>query len=108
MSDEPARERMVVAALDLYRRNGMNGTGFTEILHAAGAARGAIYHHFPAGKEELTVAVIERNGVQVESMIHDAASRARSPQDAIRRLLDGYAEVLDLTDGTFGCPIAPS
>ena len=38
------------------RRNGLAGTSFTEVLADSGAARGAIYHHFPGGKSELVEA----------------------------------------------------
>jgi TetR/AcrR family transcriptional repressor of lmrAB and yxaGH operons len=46
------RERMVAAATQLFARRGYDATGFRDIVHQAGAARGAIYHHFPEGKTQ--------------------------------------------------------
>jgi TetR/AcrR family transcriptional regulator, lmrAB and yxaGH operons repressor len=101
------RERMIRAALELYRERGMLGTGFSDVLESAGAARGAIYHHFPGGKEELAAAVIVANGRDLREFL-GYLLRSRSPGDAIRRFVTWYVERLDQTNMAFGCPIAPT
>ena len=59
------RSRMVDAAVIALRRHGVAGMSFTEILEASGAARGAIYHHFPGGKTELVAEAAAGNGREV-------------------------------------------
>lgn len=101
------RERMIRAAVDLYREHGMRGTGFTDVLDAAGAARGAIYHHFPGGKDELAVEVVTTSGHELLQFVARLLEQ-RSPGDAILRLSTWFAEQLERTDMAFGCPIAPA
>jgi TetR/AcrR family transcriptional repressor of lmrAB and yxaGH operons len=101
------RERMVRAALELFRKQGLHGTGFTDVLEATGASRGVIYHHFPGGKEELAAAVIETNGQDLHALFEELLSD-QSPGDAFRRFIGWYVKQLDKTALTFGCPIAPT
>ena len=53
------RERILRAALHLFRKRGYHGVGITEILEVAQAPKGSMYHHFPGGKESVGVAVIQ-------------------------------------------------
>ena len=50
---------------------------FTEVLRESGAARGAIYHHFPGGKSQLVAEAAARNGQDVRD--HLAALPAGNP-----------------------------
>lgn len=63
------RERMVGAAVVALQRRGMAGMSFTEILTTSGAARGAIYHHFPGGKSQLVAEAAARNGADVRAQL---------------------------------------
>jgi TetR/AcrR family transcriptional regulator, lmrAB and yxaGH operons repressor len=53
------RERILMAALKLFRQRGYHATGLAEILALAESPKGSLYHHFPGGKEEIAVAVVE-------------------------------------------------
>ncbi len=59
------KQRMVEAAASSLRRRGLVATSFTDVLTASGAARGAIYHHFPGGKDELAVDAVTWTGRRV-------------------------------------------
>ncbi|MFE3410530.1 TetR/AcrR family transcriptional regulator [Streptomyces mirabilis] len=62
------RERMVLGAIHLLARRGLNGTSFADVLELTGASRGSVYHHFPGGKDELISAAVDRcgaNGVKI-------------------------------------------
>ena len=98
------RERMVLAAAGLFRERGYDGTGFREVVKAAGTTPGVIYHHFPGGKSELGVAVSLAVGEWVAAGI-EAACAAMAPRDAV-------SGVLDIVEGNLlrgslrpGCPI---
>ena len=53
------RTRLLRAAQRLFRKRGYHGTGINEILQLANAPKGSLYHHFPGGKEEIAVHVID-------------------------------------------------
>jgi AcrR family transcriptional regulator len=50
--DVGARERVLTAAVDLFARQGYDGTSVSQVITAAGVAKGGFYHHF-ASKEAL-------------------------------------------------------
>lgn len=79
------RDRMVDAAVDALRRHGVAGMSFTEILDASGAARGAIYHHFPGGKSELVAEAAQRNGADVR--VRFAGLTGRTPSAVVAEFL---------------------
>lgn len=60
------RQRMVEAAARLLQQGGTSAASFTDVLSASGAARGAIYHHFPNGKTELTREAVAWTGRRVQ------------------------------------------
>jgi TetR/AcrR family transcriptional regulator, lmrAB and yxaGH operons repressor len=53
------RSRILQAAQRLFRKRGYHATGLNDILELAQAPKGSMYHHFPGGKEEIGVCVIE-------------------------------------------------
>jgi AcrR family transcriptional regulator len=53
------RERIVDASSELFRRQGFTGTGVKQIVAAASAPFGSLYHHFPGGKSELLHAALD-------------------------------------------------
>jgi AcrR family transcriptional regulator len=60
---------MLDTAIELFRQNGYNGTGFRQVVAESGAPRGSIYHHFPGGKTQLGVEAVEQAGRFIESLI---------------------------------------
>jgi TetR/AcrR family transcriptional repressor of lmrAB and yxaGH operons len=63
------RNRMLEAAVKALRQHGVAGMSFTEVLAASGAARGAIYHHFPGGKTQLVAEAAALNGREVRARL---------------------------------------
>jgi AcrR family transcriptional regulator len=61
---------------------------FTEVLERSGAARGAIYHHFPGGKNQLVAEATVRNGQEAR------ISLSQLPTESPRGLVEaGLREV---------------
>lgn len=54
-----ARERILRAAMELFRKHGFNNTSLAKILQKAEITKGGFYFHFKS-KEELGFAVLER------------------------------------------------
>ena len=43
----PTKDRLIRAAADLFRTRGYHGVGVADVLAAAHAPKGSLYHHFP-------------------------------------------------------------
>jgi TetR/AcrR family transcriptional regulator, lmrAB and yxaGH operons repressor len=108
MARSDTKARMVEAAKESFRLRGVTATGFSEILERSGAARGAIYHHFPSGKAELTQAVIASTAADVSGLIRALFEQAESPLEAVDAMLDLCIAAADERDGDLGCPITPA
>ena len=63
------RERIVDVSADLMRRQGYAATGVKQIVTAAQAPFGSLYHHFPGGKEQLGAEAIRASGALYEQLI---------------------------------------
>lgn len=73
--DATTRARLIEAALLLFRRHGYHGIGVSEILALSGISKGSLYHHFPDGKQELGVEVVQH----ITERILEMFARSRSP-----------------------------
>lgn len=77
------RDRLLVAARDLFGANGYDATSVEAILEAAGVARGGLYHHF-ASKEALFDAVLDRVIAELAASVGRSARTAKDPAEALR------------------------
>lgn len=100
------RERIVETSAELFRRQGYNATGVKQIVTAARAPFGSIYHHFPGGKEQLGAEAIRRSGALYELLIPAVFDPAPDLPAAVRAFFAGAAEHLVQTDYEDACPIA--
>ena len=80
---DATKQRIKNAALTLFVKNGVDGTGVREIAKAAGITEGAIYRHFK-GKDELVWALFADN--------YEAYAQKL---DTLQREHTGTAEKLD-------------
>ncbi len=100
------RERIIDASAELLRRQGYAGTGVKQIVAAAKAPFGSIYHHFPGGKEELGAAAIRRSGALYELLIPAVFDPAPDLVSAVRLFFEGAAAHLEDSEYEDACPIA--
>jgi AcrR family transcriptional regulator len=100
------RERILDVTADLFRQFGFTGTGMKQIVTAANAPFGSLYHYFPGGKEELGVEVIHRSGDMYFALFEAIFNGAADPVSGVREFFAGAAEVLRETDYADACPIA--
>ena len=83
---EQTRERILDAALDLFRTQGYAETTMRQIADAAGVAVGNAYYYF-ASKDQLILAFYERNHADHLRFLGDALDRTRDFQDRLRLVL---------------------
>ncbi|MBN9672119.1 TetR/AcrR family transcriptional regulator [Roseibium aggregatum] len=98
-----ARERLLLAASDLFCRHGINATGVDAVVTAAGTAKTTLYKAF-GSKEGLVEAVLEREGELWRQWFVDEVDAI--PGDASNKLVDLF-DVLKrwfCEENFFGCP----
>ncbi|MEM7216001.1 MAG: TetR/AcrR family transcriptional regulator, partial [Pseudomonadota bacterium] len=100
-----AREKMIRTAGELFRARGYHGVGLSEILAESGAPKGSFYYHFPNGKHELALAVIDSGGRFVSKLIDKAFEDVDSVKDGVGRLVDMIASAFEHSGFEQGCPV---
>src|SRR5579884_1132139 len=89
---EATTKALLGAARELFAERGYAAVGTEEIVQRAGVTRGALYHHFRGGKEELFRAVL----VQVSAeTVRRVAQAAGSTEDPWEELVRGSEAFLD-------------
>lgn len=97
------RQRIVGAAARLLAAHGVDGVSLADVLAAAEAPRGSLYHHFPGGKDQLVGEAITLVGSR--SLEHMAGLDGRTPEDVTRHFLAGWRHLLAATDFRVGCAV---
>ena len=100
------RERIVQHSAELFRLQGYNATGVKQIVEAAQAPFGSLYHFFPGGKEQLGAESIRVSGALYEELIPAVLDPAPDPVTGVRDFFAGAAAHLRETDYADACPIA--
>jgi AcrR family transcriptional regulator len=100
------RQRIVDASAELFRLQGYNATGVKQIVEAAQAPFGSVYHHFPGGKEQIGAEAIRVSGKLYEELIPAVFDVAPDLASGVRMFFAGAAQHLVETDYADACPIA--
>jgi AcrR family transcriptional regulator len=102
----PTRERILEQSAELFRLQGYNATGVKQIVEAAQAPFGSLYHFFPGGKEQLGAEAIRVSGALYEELIPAVLDPAPDPITGVRNFFAGAAAHLEETEYADACPIA--
>ncbi len=100
------RERIISASAELFRRQGYTGTGIKQIVAAARAPFGSIYHHFPGGKEQIGAETIRVSGAFYGLLIDAVIDPAPDLLTGVGDFFAGAAAHLRESDYADACPIA--
>jgi AcrR family transcriptional regulator len=89
---------LVGAARELFAQQGYAGVGTEEIVQRAGVTRGALYHHFPRGKEQLFQAVLVQVSAETAQAIAQKAAAADDPWDELVIGIDAFLDACTTPD----------
>jgi TetR/AcrR family transcriptional regulator, transcriptional repressor for nem operon len=105
VDDEPTRDRLIGAALQLFGEKGYQSTSVADVQREADCHSGSFYHFFPT-KQDLLLAVLDRyrRGI-VPMLIEPAWKNIKDPIERIFSLLGRYRMLLTTSGCTYGCPI---
>lgn len=99
--DAPARERLIRAASDLFRRYGLAAVGVEAIVAEAGAAKATLYKAF-GSREGLVEAVLERRAAQWRAWFFAELGKAGAdPRARLARIFPALRLWLDSGDADF-------
>jgi AcrR family transcriptional regulator len=98
------RIKMIDATVEALQRRGVAGMSFTDVLQTSGAARGAIYHHFPGGKTQIVTEAAARNGRDVRARL--AALPADRAAAVVEAFLGAVRPVIAESAAGGGCAVA--
>ncbi len=105
MSEETTRDRLVTSAALLFRQKGYEGVGVAEILAAAGAPKGSLYHHFPNGKADLARAAAKWTSGQMLRIMDEAFDGKTAWKDGVAHYAAKLAKLFDILDHIGSCPL---
>jgi AcrR family transcriptional regulator len=88
-----ARERILVAAYELFSRRGIRAVGIDAIITRSGVARQTLYRHF-GSKQELVLAFLERReGLWTRSWLQASVEeRTSDPRERLLAIFDVFDE----------------
>jgi len=99
------RNRLIVTAMKLFWEKGYGSTSVADLLQAAGANSGSLYHFFP-GKQDLLLAVLEAYRRGIDGMLLAPAWKGfDDPIARVFALLARYREGIVQTECVYACPI---
>lgn len=101
-----SRDRLIAAMSDFLQRRGLHGVGVSEILAAAEAPKGVLYHHFPGGKTELAVAAIHTAAARIKTDLAALAAAAPTPAALLSAWFRNAEKRLEKSGFERGCPLA--
>ena len=99
------RQRIILAAVELFYAHGYAATGMADILRKAKANSGSFYFFFKS-KEDLLHAVLDWYLENLDPiLIRPLYERSNDPMERIFLLLDDYRQKILITNFEFSCPI---
>jgi TetR/AcrR family transcriptional regulator, transcriptional repressor for nem operon len=98
------RQRIIKAAAAAFRKNGIAGTGLSDLMAAAGLTHGGFYRHFDS-KDQI---VAQACTAAVDSLVEQlaAATFGKSPQRGLKTIVENYLSAAHRDEPADGCPLA--
>ncbi|KYG30264.1 TetR/AcrR family transcriptional regulator [Bacillus gaemokensis] len=90
---------IIDTATNLFQQKGYKSVGLNEILKACNVTKGALYHHFPNGKEELLITCLQILNEAITTDIEAIFKEHLSTKEATQSLIDTLIHILE-SDGT--------
>jgi TetR/AcrR family transcriptional repressor of nem operon len=98
------RKRILAFAAREFRQHGIDETGLSDLMSAAGLTQGGFYRHF-ATKAHLVTESIELGIDEVARSFEDAVQRSKG-RSAIKAVVCGYLTCDHRDDAGAGCVLA--
>ncbi|MET4430027.1 TetR/AcrR family transcriptional regulator [Mycolicibacterium sp. 624] len=100
------REAILTATAELMRHRGYGAVGMKDVVAAAGAPIGSLYHHFPGGKLQIAREALVDAGVAYGLLIPTLVDPHDDLGEAIDAVFVQAAEDMSTTGYANMCPVA--
>ena len=100
---EALRQRIVIAADQLFYHQGYENTSFSDIADAVGISRGNFYYHFKT-KDEILDAVIDSRVKDIQKMLDVWSDTYPDPEQRLLQFIDMQIKNQDNIKN-HGCPV---
>ncbi|MGH2436778.1 MAG: TetR/AcrR family transcriptional regulator [bacterium] len=98
-SEQPTRDRILSAAVDVFARKGYHGCGVEDIVQVSGTSKGAFYHYFPS-KQRIFLTLMDDLAGLVEQGVESAITAEQGAlgkvEAALRVVVETAAAQRDL------------
>lgn len=84
------RDDIVAAAAAVFQERGYQGATMADIAQKVKLTAGSLYHHFPAGKRDLLLAVLSQGLDAALSKIDTILAVKQSPTETLRRMIESH------------------
>ncbi len=102
---DQTRDALLHAAFCEIHRNGFQGAGIAQILHAAKLTKGALYHYFPT-KQSLGLAVIDEIiAPRIDQLVLQPLRNSTTPVQALLDILLNIGDQVGEDAILLGCPL---
>jgi TetR/AcrR family transcriptional repressor of nem operon len=98
------RRRIVEAAAEAFRANGIHATGLADVMAAVGLSHGGFYRHFDS-KDQLVAEACEAGTASVLDALAAAAGGCEG-EECLRAVVDAYLSPAHRDAPAVGCPLA--
>lgn len=95
---EATTAALIDVARKLFSERGYANVGTEEIVQAAGVTRGALYHQFRGGKEELFRAIVVQISAEVAQGVRAVAISRDDSWDALTDGIDAFLDACAMPD----------
>lgn len=89
---------IIETATSLFQEKGYMSVGLTELLQACNVSKGAFYHHFPLGKEQLLITCLETISEMISQDMHSIFGTYDTTLESMLAVLNKLANAYD-TEG---------
>jgi AcrR family transcriptional regulator len=83
---------LIAAGRELFAERGYAAVGTEEIVQRAGVTRGALYHHFRGGKEELFRAALVQISAETARLVAAEAVARSDPWESLTAGIDAFLD----------------
>lgn len=80
---------------DCFRQYGYEGVTLSLISKKTGLGKASLYHHFPNGKEEMAISIVEDIMLKIKNMQKKIEDRELNPKDSLKEFLNFLSEFYD-------------
>lgn len=90
LAREERRNRLLDAARQLFGERGYRDTEVEALARLAGVTKPILYRHFPGGKVEVFMAVIDEHVNRLMRVLWEAMAASNDPMERLYRGIDAY------------------